>query len=88
MTKEECKQIIEKIKDEGLEGFLRNSIKDEEGKNLLAALFTVVADPLSDEDYEAMELQVLEAFADYADPEPEEETVREMPWDYGKHFDD
>ena len=62
-------------------------IKDEEGKNLLAALFAVVADPLSDEDYEAMELQVLEAFEDYADPEPEE-TVPEMPWDYGKHFED
>lgn len=53
--------LVEQIKENGLEAYLRDSIKSEEGKLVLSKFFEVTCDRLSDEDYEAMINLVCEA---------------------------
>jgi copper homeostasis protein CutC len=57
MKKKESK-LIKEIKDQGLEYTLASAIQDEQKKELLKVVFHQAFDILSDEDYEALVLQI------------------------------
>lgn len=54
--------LIEEIKEFGLETTINERITNEHVKELIRALFTVAFDNLSDEDYENLTLQVIEEY--------------------------
>lgn len=56
--------LIEEIKEDGLETTINEHITDEHVKELIRALFTVAFDKLSDEDYENLIHEVIEEYKD------------------------
>lgn len=56
--KKERDALIEEIKENGLEIYLRNNIKDETAKEILSLVFETAFDRLSEEDYEQFLLDV------------------------------
>ena len=56
--------LIEEIKEYGLETTINEHITNKHVKELIRALFTVAFDKSSDEDYENLTLQVIEEYKD------------------------